>query len=457
MKALSASWLGFWGVVLVPSLSGCAHRAEAVDEPAAASATPSVQVVKPVRKTLRRAIEQPGYSEAFEETPIYVKLAGYVKELRVDIGDAVRAGDLLAVLSVPELEEEEKQKGALVGQAQAEVAQAVEAVKVGEAHLGTAAAVVKEMEAGRTRAGAQFEFARSQFQRMHELTQHKILDQQQRDETLNQFKAAESTRDEVEAKVRAAQAGQAESTAKLTKLRADVQAAQARLKVAEADRQRVAALLDYTKVRAPFAGMVTRRTIHTGHFVQPPSGGSAAGTPLFVVVRADPVRIFVDVPEADAVHVRPGAAARIRIQGLHDEEFSGTVTRSAWALHRQERTLRTEIDLPNPKGTLRPGMYAHARIAVEHPGTWTLPGSALVAQDGKDCCFVLENGKARRVALRVGSREGEAVEVLKKQRPANGPGEPAWDELTGDEAVIVSNPRALTDGQSANLAHSATN
>lgn len=426
-------------------LSGCTRRAEAVDEPLAATAPPAVQVVQPVKKTLRRAIDQPGYIEAFEETPIHVKIAGYVRKLHVDIGDKVRAGALLAELSVPELEQEVKQKEALVDQAKAEVVQAEEAVKVGDASLATAETVVIEMAAGRTRARAHHERFLSEHQRIHDLVQRKVIDQQVRDETLNQLKSAEATRDEVEAKVRSAQAARTESQARLAKLRADVQAAQAKLKVAQAERQRVAALFDYTQLRSPFAGVITRRTINTGQFLQPPNGAKAE--PLFVVVQADPVRIFVDVPESDAVRAQPGAAARVRIQGLQDEEFHGKVTRVAWALQRQERTLRTEIDLPNPHRKLRPGMYAHARIAIEHPETWTLPAASLVAHDGKDYCFIAENGQAKRVAVRVGSQEGDAVEVLKKQRATARPGEESWLDFSGLEAVILSNPRALADGQ----------
>src|SRR5207249_2716591 len=127
LLTLSPCHLVTVSLFLLASGSGCARRAEAVDDKSAVAAAPAaVQTVQPVRKTLRRAIDQPGYVEAFEETPIYVKIAGYVKKLHADIGDTVRAGALLAELSVPELDEELKQKEALVEQAQAEVVQARE-------------------------------------------------------------------------------------------------------------------------------------------------------------------------------------------------------------------------------------------------------------------------------------------------------------------------------------------
>jgi RND family efflux transporter MFP subunit len=434
------------GLALLPGAAGCSHKAAADSEQTTRVATLTVTVARPTRQSLHRVIEQPGYVEAFEETPIYVKVSGYVKRLLVDIGDSVREGDLLAELSVPELEAELKEKVALIEQAKAEVVQANEAVKAGEASLATAEARIKEMEAGRTRARANCERFQKEYTRIQGLVLQKVMDQQVRDETFNQYQAAQSACEEVEAKVQSAVATRNESAAKLAKLRADVLAAQARLRVAHAEQQRVAALFDYTHIRAPFNGRITDRPQKrsTGHFLQPPDGGEKAA-PLFVIVRADTVRIFVDVPEADAVRVKKDAPVQVRIQGLQGVELQGKVTRFSWALHRLERTLRTEIDLPNADGKLRPGMYAQARIGVEHPETWTVPAAAVVNFDAQDHCFLMENGKAVRLPLKIGARQGDRVEVLKKQRTsAQGS---LWEDLKGDEEIITSNPRALADGQ----------
>src|SRR5262249_4125271 len=149
-------------------------------------------------------------------------------------------------------------------------------------------------------------------------------------------------------------------------------------------------LLNYAKITAPYAGVVIKRNVNTRDFFQPAAGGSK-GEPLFVVARMDPVRIFVDVPETDAVWVTKGDRARVRVRGLPGEEFEGQVTRSTWAVDPKARTLRTEIDVKNPGGRLRHDMFARAVLTVEHRDTWTLPATALLTQDEQTVCFRVEN------------------------------------------------------------------
>lgn len=446
---LKRKYQSLLAMALLPLLSatGCT-KPSAAESPPAPTAPPAVAIVKPERKTLRRTLDQPAYLEAFEEAPLYVKIPGYVQSVNVDIGDAVKTGDLLAELSVPELEQELKQKEALVLQAEAEVAHAEESVKVGQAGVATGQAMVVEAEAGRTRATANYERNRAEYKRVQDLVQRRVIEEQIREETLNQLKSSESSRDELEAKVKSMLAACQECTAKLNKMRAEVNSAKARLEVARADRQRVASLLDYTKVRAPFAGVITRRHVNTGHFLQPPNGnGSHKSDPLFVVMRADPIRIFLDVPEADAVCIRNGAKARIRIQGLQGEELEGKVTRSSWALDPRERTMRTEIDLANPAGKLRPGMYAHVHIDVEHASVMTLPSAAILTQDNQTYCYCVEQDKAVRTRVRLGAREGDSVEVLKKQAKSTKPGDGAWLDISGDEVVVAKSPGTISEGQ----------
>src|SRR5262249_41622385 len=154
-----------------------------------------------------------------------------------------------------------------------------------------------------------------------------------------------------------------ESAAKLGKARADIAVAEAHLQVAKQNRDQAKTLLQYAKLTAPFDGVVTRRNVATDHFVQPATGTKAE--PLFVIERRDIVRIFVEVPEADTGWVNKGAAARIRVQALQGQEFAGQVTRTSYSLDRTARTLVAEIDLPNSKDQLRPGMYVLATITAQ--------------------------------------------------------------------------------------------
>jgi hypothetical protein len=175
------------------------------------------------------------------------------------------------------------------------------------------------------------------------------------------------------------------------------------------------------------------------------------GEPLFIVTQTNPVRIFIDVPETDAGFVKDGDTARIRIQALQGRELTGKVTRNAWALDyspaRVARTLRTEIDLDNPDGSLRPGMYVNVTLTLVRDNVLTLPAAALVTHEGQPVCYRVEGGKAVRTPVWVGLSGGGLVEVLKKQ-VGSAPGkEAAWEDFTGAEVIAISKSAELTDGQ----------
>lgn len=454
--------LGWCSLITLALLVGCHKPAGA---PPAAQPSPeripAVTVVRPERKTLHRIIEQPAQVEAFEETPLVARISGYVQKVHADIGDRVtgprydakgkqvQPGQVLAELWVPEMEEEHRQKRALVAQAEAEVEQAAAAVEAAEANVATAKAGIREAEAARARAQANYERWASEYQRVEALVQRGVIDAQTRDETRNQFKAADASRQEVEAKVHSAQASAKESEAKRDKAKADLAAAKARVQVAHAEEGRLAALLQYSKVCAPFDGVVTRRHVHTGHFLQPASGDGMK--PLFIVARMDTVRILVDVPEADAMYIREGAPARIRFQMLRDEEIQGAVTRTSWSLDPKARNLRTEVDLPNPKGILRPGMYAYATFRAEFPDRLTVPASAISTSGIQPVCFIVEDGKAIRTPVQLGLRNGNVVEVIKKQVKGSGDS-PRWESFSGREEVVLGSAGSLADGQAVTLA-----
>jgi RND family efflux transporter MFP subunit len=240
--------------------------------------------------------------------------------------------------------------------------------------------------------------------------------------------------------------------AAVAKARADISVAEARLEVAKADRDYVQTLLQYTKVLAPFDGVVTQRKVNTRDLAQPSAAGK--GDALFVVEKVDPVRVFVNVQELEAVWVREGDPAVIRPQSLPGQQFTGKVTRTAGALHPQNRTLRTEIDLPNADGKLLPGMYVTATIFAEHKNVWALPTAAVVTQGEQTFCYRVENGKAVRMAIQVGLRGNEWVELLKKQAAfIKGARENGWEAFTGAEAIVAGDAASLTDGQAVSVSN----
>lgn len=399
------------GLVLAALAAGCGPPSVARPgprpTPAAVQPTP-VRVVRPERRTIRRVIEQPSDNiEAYQRTPVFAKIAGFVRTVNADIGDRVNKDQLLAALWVPETEVELRQKEAAVRQAEAEVFQAKAAVD---------------------RAEAEHRRAQSQAERLARLGRSNgVIDRENVDE---------------------ARLGAEAAAAAVDKAKADVRVAEARVQVARAVRDQVATMLAYTRVAAPFDGIVTRRNVDTGHFVQPAAGGTK-GEPLFIVEETDPVRVFVDVPEGEAAWVRDGQTARVRLRDLGGEEVTGRVTRTAGVLSPQARTLRTEIDLPNADGRLRPGMFVHVAIVVERTGVWALPTSAVVSGTEGSYCVLVEDGKAVRTPLRLGLVGADFVEVRqKKAGKSGGPGgEPSWGAITGEEQVVVGNPAGIPDGQ----------
>lgn len=441
-------------LIVTAATTGCTRpNAQPPNAGTSQSAPTALSVVKPQRMSLPKVIEQPGTIRAYEETPLYAKLAGFVKIVNVDIGDRVegptpispgntKPGTVLAEISIPELEDEAREKQAHVARADAEREQAAKQGEVADASHAAAEAQVVEAQAGLRKAQAAYDRWQSESTRVSALVRDRVVDAQTGEETRKQFLSAESARDEAQAHVMVTEKAVLKSKAEQEKSKADVKAMAARVKVAEAEAARVQSLLEYRFIRAPFTGTVTSRNLDTGHFVHPAGGGKAM--PLFTVVRMDTVRVSVKVPEADAALVRKGTPARITIQALKGPEFAAAVSRTTEALESGSRTLRAEIDLPNPDGKLRPGMYAYARITAPMPEAWVLPATAVVKQADVTVCFVHRDGKAVRLPIQTGRSDGTWTEVLKNQAPGV---LGMWEDWTGTELVLAGLTSGLTDGQ----------
>jgi RND family efflux transporter MFP subunit len=301
----------------------------------------------------------------------------------------------------------------------------VVAVEQKEAAIRYAEMQVKQARAAVQVAEAQVARTKSQYGRLSRVGQAGVV-------------ARESV-DEIRLGYETAKAG-------LLKAQADQAAAEAQVGVAKADRDYARTMLGYARLPAPFDGVVTRRNVNEGDFVQP-AGTGPKGQPLYVVQQIDPVRVFVNVPGAEAQWLEDGDPVSFRLQGAGGEPFTGKVTRTARSLDPQARTLRTEVDVPNPKGKLLPGMYVQATITVRHPDVWTLPASAVLTEGEETFCYRVEGGKAVRTPLQVGLRGGGLVEVVKKRTKAPSPGEEGrWEGFTGEEEV-VSDPAGVSDGQ----------
>jgi HlyD family secretion protein len=232
-----------------------------------------------------------------------------------------------------------------------------------------------------------------------------------------------------------------------------VQAARARARVSQEAVQRVAAMVGYTRLLAPYEGIVVDRNANTGDYVQPGTGDltSGRGKPVYVVARTDTVRVYVDVPELDANSVQRGTKATVRIQALDYDVIDASVTRTSWALRPRSRTLRAEIDLPNPDARLLPAMYAYAKVRIEHSSVKAVPLAAVVEIGNQNYCFLYEKGKAIQTAVQTGINDGKWIEVIRKKADGN------WVAFNGDEEVILGELAEISNGQAVQVSQGKQN
>lgn len=416
-------------VVLYAAIGG--GKAQAVSEDTAASASAlRVEAVSPLRANIRRVSETtPAILMPYEQTELYARLTGFLKEIRVDYGDRVKKGEVLAVLWVPEVEIELEQKEARVTLARAAIEQAKAALNAAEAAIQSAEASVTEAEAGRARAGAQYERWKGEYSRIKDLVNRSVIDRENLDETVNQYRAAEAAVTEVEAKVNSAKALLQESRARKERARADVTGASANLRVAEADRDQAKAMLQYARVIAPYDGVVVKRSLHTGAFLNPRAGDQ----PLLTVVRTDLVRVVVDVAERDVRYLRNDSKILADFDALPGRRFEWKITRLAPVLGAGKRA-RVEVEVPNASGSLYPGMYGHASVILDDKReALTVPAGCLGADDKGTFLWLAVGEKAERRSVTVGIQDGTRVEIT--------------SGLSGTEEVICGGKDALRDGQ----------
>ncbi|HEX3849007.1 MAG TPA: efflux RND transporter periplasmic adaptor subunit [Steroidobacteraceae bacterium] len=306
--------------IVVLALRFFEQRAVAAAGESAYSAAPGVDVVTAKAPGAGQDLVLPAQTAAWYETTIYARVNGYVAKWLVDIGDHVKKGQSLAVIETPEL----------------------------DAELAAARASLRASEAQVTARQAEAEFSRTTNERWRDSPKGVVSDQER------------------EAK------------------KADYESARARLYAAQAqvalDRSHVeqySALAEFKQVSAPFDGTITERKIDVGNLVT--AGSSSTTTPLYRISQTDPLRIFVDVPQAAAADLmKPGIPAQIRAPGSAGGVFSGKVARAAEALNAQARTMRVEIDMPNADHALVPGMYVNVAFRLEPRGSVEIPAAALI-------------------------------------------------------------------------------
>lgn len=329
-------------------------------------------VVPVLRQTVTSRLSIAGQFLPYQNVELHAKVAGYIQHIYVDIGDHVRAGQVLAVLEIPELV-------AQVDEAQAAVHHAEEEIERARSNVARAVADNVALHANAERL-----------------------------EKTNQTRPgliAQQELDDATAKDRASQA-------QVDAAKSALAAARQQLEVAKANLKHYAALHQYARITSPYDGVVTWRFSDTGSLVQAGTSNNS-GLPVVTVAEVDVLRLRIPVPESLAAKVRVGDEAEVRVSAT-GEQFGGKVTRYTDALDPSTRTMQVEIDVANPHYHLQPGMYAEVRLdAARHAGALTVPVEA-VERQGEQTKVLVVNREHRveSRAVQVGVESASRVEVL---------------------------------------------
>jgi RND family efflux transporter MFP subunit len=338
---------------------------------------PYVAVATAKRETIANSLNIAGQFMPYQNVDLHAKVAGYIRNIYVDIGDRVLKGQVLAVLEIPELVAE-------VDEAQASVHHAEEEIQ--RAHSDV------------SRAEADNVALHSNAERL-----------------LNTNKArpgliAQQELDDATAKDRASQA-------QVDAAKSALAAAQQQLAVAKANQQHYSALSDYAKITAPYDGVVTWRFSDTGALVQAGTSTSS-GLPVVTLAEIDVLRLRIPVPESLASKVRIGDSADVLVQAT-GEHFTGKVTRFTDSLDPSTRTMQVEIDVPNPHYHLQPGMYAEVHLnANSVADALTIPIEAVKRSDnGVSVLVVDEQNRMQSRDVKLGVESSDKVEILSGLKP----------------------------------------
>ena len=440
-------WFALTLLFLVMAV-GCEHSRDnagasgqkSVPRKSEEGSTAGIKVIHPERRDMMTRVIQPGTIQAFEVTPVYSRISGYVEKYRYNIGDRVKARDVLIDMWIPDYVEQLAEKSAAVKMAEVQIRVAAASLRAAEAKVETAKARVASAHAGVKRAQASYTRWESEYKRLETLVTQRVLDVQVRDETYRQFEEAAAARDQADAMVSEAVSAHVQSIADRDRAKVDVESAQSQLQIALAAEREARVLVEYGKIKAPYNGVITQRNVSPGDYLQP--GAGSGGRPLFVLEQTDPVRVFVGVPELASYFIHPGDTATIRLQAISGATREGKVVRTAYSLDPSTRTLQTEIDVPNADDHLHPGWYVTVAIAIERKQVWTLPSNA-IALEGQQTYVVYfdKEGKPARTPVIIGPSDDRYTEVLKKYSKASSTND--WPEFDGSERVMVGNLEIL--------------
>jgi RND family efflux transporter MFP subunit len=330
------------------------------------AALPEVSVMTARRAEGRGNLVLPGNIQAVTEAPILARAEGFLKTRYVDIGDRVTAGQLLAEIEAPELDQQVTQARAAVEQVRADLERATAALEQGKANESLAKVTA---------------------QRWDNLVKRGVVSRQENDQYQAQYQA---------------------QSANVRALEHAVAAAKSNIAASEANVARLSELQKYLKVRAPFAGVITLRNVDVGALV------NTGSTMLFRIARTNLLRTYVNVPQSSAADIHVGQKAFLSTSEAPETKFPGQVARTSNSLDPSSRTLLVEIQAENPAGKLMPGMYVQVDLNLPRKDPPLLiPSDTLVVRpEGTLVALVGSDNVVHFQHILVGRDFGDRIEVL---------------------------------------------
>ncbi len=393
--------VGLLAIGILPRLN---QRTELQDAAKVQSALPSVNVITPQRAPAATNLVLPGSVVSLNQTSVYARTTGYLRRWLVDIGDRVQAGQLLAEIDSPDVDQQ-------VAQARADLAQTQANLVLSRANLAKGRSDLQQ-------ARANLLLALQTWNRWKVLVQQGVVSQQDAD-------TRRATYDVNVASVQSAQ-----NT--VSSNQAAVYAAEATVNSSKANLHRYQVLQSFEKVTAPFTGIITSRNVDGGALITPGSGNTT--TSLYTIAAYNDLDVNVNIPQPLAPSVQIGQTAQIQVREFPQRVFTGKVIRTTNAVDPSSRTLLTQIAVSNPEGVLRPGMYASAKLNIlrNNPPLMVPDNTLVINSGGTQVATVTKNQTVHYQKVQLGRDNGTETEIT--------------SGLSGNESLISNATVDLVEG-----------
>jgi RND family efflux transporter MFP subunit len=359
-------------------------------------ATPVVSVTHAKPGALKSEVVLPGNIQAYTDSPIYARASGYLKKWYVDIGGKVKAGQLLAEIEAPEVDQQVLQAKATLEQAEAALEQARATYQQGKTNE---------------------QLARVTAERWQALAVRGAVSRQENDQYQAQYQAALANTEALQKAIAAAESNVASSKANVARLEQ---------------------MQGFEQVKAPFDGAITARNTDVGALIN--SGNGGAAQELFHMASTARLRVYINVPQIYSRSAVPGVSADLTLAEFPGRHFTGTLVRTAAAIDASTRTLLTEIAVDNSSGTLLPGAYAqvHLRLPSAAPSLIVPVNALIFRSQGMQVAVLRQGGKADLAPVTLGKDFGNEVEVTSGIEP--------------NDLIITNPPDSLSSGATVRVA-----